>query len=47
MSMAIDSKDGQAGNLLEVLQRRVGLESLTERLRALGTDAVVEQAANK
>ena len=42
----IDSKDGQAGNILEVLERRVGLEGLAERLPTRGTDAILLEAAN-
>ena len=32
-------------SVLEVLERRIGLEGLTERLRTRGTDAVVIEAA--
>ena len=44
LSTGIDSKDGQAGSLLEVLERRIGLESLTERLPALGTNVISLEA---
>ena len=46
-SAAIDIRDRQVGHLLQVLERRVGLEDLTERLRARGTDAVVMEAAKE
>ena len=46
VSRAIDSKGGQAGSLLEVLERRVGLEGLTKRGRTRGTEVVVIEAAN-
>ena len=35
------------GGVLEVLEGRVRLEGLSESLRALGTDAVAEEAASE